>query len=69
MGRRLDSSVRQHFKPTLEQNIRMGEALTVGEIIDANLNRSTIYHNMLEMFDTFDVLGLPDSRLHATPTS
>ena len=59
MARRLPSSIRQNFKSTLEQNMRMGEALTIEEVVDANLNRSTMYHNLLEMFSTFDVLACP----------
>jgi amidase len=59
MARRLDPAIRKHFKPTLEQNIRMGEALTMNDVSDANLNRSTIYNNMVELFDTFDVLACP----------
>jgi len=59
LARRMNPAVRQHLKSTLEQNIRMGEALTVDAIIDANLNRSSIYNNMLGLFETFDVLACP----------
>lgn len=59
MARRMDPNIRQHFKATLEQNTRMGEALTMGDIADANLNRSTIYNNMVTLFDNYDVLSCP----------
>ncbi|MEW2915115.1 amidase family protein [Leisingera sp. JC11] len=59
MARRLDPKIRQHFKPTLAQNTQMGEALTMADVCDANLNRSTIYNNMVDLFGTFDVLALP----------
>ena len=59
MARRLPESVRRHFKATLEENIRFGEALTMGEIADAQLDRSVIYANMLRLFEDFDVLACP----------
>ena len=59
MARRLDPDIRQHFKPTLEQNTQMGQALTMDDVCDANLNRSTIYNNMVALFETYDVLACP----------
>ncbi|MCB1753312.1 MAG: amidase [Gammaproteobacteria bacterium] len=59
MARRLDPEIRKHFKATLEQNTQMGDALTVNDIADANLNRSTIFNNMVELFRIYDVLALP----------
>ncbi len=59
MARRLPGRVRAHFKPTLEENIRFGEALEMGAISDAQLDRSTIYANMLSLFKDFDVLACP----------
>ncbi|PHS19290.1 MAG: amidase [Blastopirellula sp.] len=59
MMQRMNPSIRQHFKTTLEQNTRMGEALVMSDIADANLNRSTIYNNMVALFGTYDVLACP----------
>ncbi len=59
MARRLPARVRAGFKPELEENIRFGEALSMGDITDAQLDRSTIYANMLNLFKDFDVLALP----------
>ena len=59
MARRLPKRVRRHFKATLEENIRFGEALNMGDISDAQLDRSRIYANMLGIFKDFDVLACP----------
>lgn len=36
-----------------------GEALTMADIADAQLDRTILYRNMLRLFDRFDVLALP----------
>ncbi|MBU3031874.1 amidase [Paracoccus marinaquae] len=59
MGRRLPDAIRRHFKPTLEENMAFGEALTMADIADAQLDRTILYRNMLRLFDRFDVLALP----------
>ena len=33
--------------------------MTYEDIVDANLNRSTLFNNMLSLFETFDVLACP----------
>jgi amidase len=58
-ARRMPDEITQHFKPTLAENTTFGQALTMDDIADANLNRSAIYNNMVALFDTYDVLALP----------
>lgn len=59
MVRRMPEAIRRHFKPTLAENTAYGEALSMPQIADAQLDRSTIYANMLELFGSFDVLACP----------
>ena len=58
-ARRMPEEISAHFKQTLSENTAFGQALTMDDIADANLNRSAIYNNMVALFDTFDVLALP----------
>jgi len=55
----LDPAVRQHFKPTLEENTRFGESLTIQDVAEAQVGRMTIFNAMLAFFERFDVLALP----------
>lgn len=55
----MPGSVTRHFKSTLAENIAFGKALTMEDIVDANISRTTIYNNMLEFFQNFDVLACP----------
>ena len=57
--RRLPPHVRPHFKKTLEQNARAGEALTMEAIAAAQIGRSRLYQEMLAFFKHHDVLALP----------
>ena len=59
MARRMPVEVRRHFKVALRENIRFGEALSMGDLADAELDRSVIRANMLRLFDDFDVLACP----------
>lgn len=58
-ARRLAPEVRRHFKDTLEENTRFGEALTMADFSDASLGRSQIYANMQAFLGRFDVLACP----------
>ena len=58
-ARRLPQEIKRHFKPTLSQNTAFGQALTIDNIVDANLNRSIIFDSMLVLFKKFDVLACP----------
>jgi amidase len=59
MARRLPDQISKHFKMTLTENIVLGQSLTMNDIADANLNRTTIYMNMLNLFKYFDVFACP----------
>ncbi|MCQ0092131.1 amidase [Roseovarius sp. M141] len=58
-ARTMDPAVRRHFKPTLEENTRFGEGLTIQDVADAQVGRTAIFNAMLAFFDRFDVLALP----------
>ena len=57
--RQMPEKLTQHFKKTLADNIIFGNALTVDDIADANLNRTKIFNNMTALFERFDVLACP----------
>lgn len=57
--KRMPKSVTRHFKQTLRENTEFGRALTIDDLADANLNRSTIYNNMQVFLQDFDVLACP----------
>ena len=59
VNRRMPRSVSQHYKDTLAENTAFGEALTMGDVADAQLDRSILYNNMLTFFDDWDVLACP----------
>lgn len=51
--------ITRHFKDTLKENADFGRSLTIDDVADAAINRTTIYSNMVALFDTFDVLACP----------
>lgn len=57
--RGLPESVTRHFKQTLRQNTDFGLGLTIADVADAQTARSRLFHNMLKLFDSFDVLACP----------
>ncbi|MCP5088643.1 MAG: amidase [Rhodobacteraceae bacterium] len=59
VARRMPDEISRHFKATLAENMAFGQALTMDDIADANLNRTTIFNSMLDLFETFDVLACP----------
>lgn len=59
MARTLPPDVRAHFKPTLAENTRAGEAMTMEDIAGAQVGRSRIFAAMLAFFERHDVLALP----------
>lgn len=59
MARSLPPSIRRHFKATLEENTRAGEAMTMNDISSAQAGRSRLYAEMLTFFENFDVLAMP----------
>lgn len=64
---RAPESVQKHFKATLQGNIDYGRNLSIDDVYDANINRSTIYVNMQQFLETFDVLACPVVGLHPGP--
>ncbi len=58
-ARTMAPELRKHFKPTLEENTRFGEALTIQDVAEAQVGRTAIYNAMLAYFERFDVLALP----------
>ncbi len=59
MARRMPDEITRHFKPTLSENVAFGEALTMADIAQANLDRTAIYNAMVAHFQRFDVLACP----------
>lgn len=57
--RRMPEEVTRHFKRTLAENVAFGQSLTIDDVTQANLNRSSIYNNMVGVFSTYDVLACP----------
>lgn len=58
-AKRLPESVASRFKTTLAENTAFGQALTIDDICDAHLNRSTLYRTMVAFLGDFDVLACP----------
>jgi amidase len=57
--KRMPTEVTRHFKETLRENIEFGQGLTIDDVADANLNRTTIFNNMVDFFGQHDVLACP----------
>lgn len=56
---RFPEEIRKHFKPDIQDNIKRGAALTIDEIVDANINRTTLFLAMERILQDFDVLACP----------
>lgn len=59
LARGIPAEARQHFKQTLEEDIQSGEALSIADIVDADLNRTSIYASLQKYLDRYDVLACP----------
>lgn len=57
--RDIDPAIRAGFKPTLEENVQRGLALTMDDIVDAQKGRTTIYQELRGLLDEFDVIATP----------
>ncbi|MDP6167001.1 MAG: amidase family protein [Gammaproteobacteria bacterium] len=64
---RAPAAMQQHYKPTLQDNINYGRDLTIDDVYDANISRSTLYSNMQQFFTTYDVLACPVVGMHPGP--
>ncbi len=54
---RAPKSIMKHYKPTLTANIAVADALTVDDVVTANLTRTALYHRMRDYFKTHDILA------------
>ena len=54
---RLPKEIQQHYKATLIENIALGRNLTADQIIDAERNRTVLYHNCRIFLQRYDVLA------------
>ena len=53
------TSISQHFKKTLTENIAFGKSLTAEDVARAAVDRSILYNNMQAFLTRFDVLACP----------
>ncbi len=58
-ARRLPDKIKAQFKETLKENTKFGETLSASQIADAEINRSKIYYELLEVLSQFDVIACP----------
>ncbi|MEZ5812259.1 MAG: amidase [Rhizobiaceae bacterium] len=49
--------IQRHFKATLAENIEVGRNLTVDQVVDAERNRTALYHNCRRFLESHDVLA------------
>lgn len=56
---RVPDEVKKHFKKTLRDNVRVGIELTSDSIYNAMRDRTTLYHQMREFLQGYDVLAIP----------
>lgn len=64
---RAPQSVQQHYKDTLRENIDYGRSLTIDDVLDAQIHRSTLFDKMVSFLQDFDVLACPVVGLHPGP--
>ncbi|MFT6303686.1 MAG: amidase [Granulosicoccus sp.] len=56
---RVPDSVKKHFKKTLQDNVKTGIELSSDRIYSAMRDRTTLYHQMREFLQGYDVLAIP----------
>ena len=64
---RLPPDIQQHYKKTLAENIEVGRSRTVEQVMDANLNRTTLYQSMRVFLEHYDVLATAVVGIEQTP--
>ena len=64
---RAPDSVQQYYKNTLRENIDYGRHLTIDDVLDAQIHRSTLFDTMVGFLKDFDVLACPVVGLHPGP--
>jgi len=66
-ARQIPAEITRQFKPTLQQNIADGRALTVEQIAQALTSRSALTQRVYAFLETFDVLAWPVTGLFPLP--
>ncbi len=56
---RMSKTITRHFKPTLRENWESGKSLTLADISEANIERTTLFLRMQSFLTNFDVLACP----------
>jgi amidase len=56
---RTPERITRHFKRTIQENWAFGRSLTQDDIANANIDRTTIFLNVMELLEDFDVLAFP----------
>ena len=56
---RAPDAIQNGFKATLADNIQYGRELSIDDVYDAQINRSTIFRNMMAFLGDYDVLACP----------
>lgn len=64
---RLPQEIQQHYKNTLAENIEVGRNQTIEQVMDANLNRTTLYQTMRVFLEHYDVLATAVVGIEQTP--
>lgn len=64
---RLPQEIQRHYKKTLAENIEVGRNLTVDQVMDANINRTTLYQGMRVFLEKYDVLATAVVGIEQTP--
>ncbi len=57
--KRVPDTFKQGLKQTLAEDLALGQALSMDDIAEAELNRMSLYRNVIKHFDQFDVIACP----------
>ena len=56
---RMPEAITKHFKQTIQENWAFGRSLTAADVSDAQIDRTTIFLNVMDLLGKFDVLAFP----------
>jgi amidase len=59
----VDPTGRQRLKPEAQWEVEQGEALSGADVLAASTDRTALYHQLLDLFERFDVLALPSAQV------
>jgi len=51
--------VQSQFKATLGKNIQQGRDLTIDDVYDAQIDRTTLFNNVQDFLNTYDAIAMP----------